>query len=1576
MMLRRAAMMNGDSGWSSITEDSIKSIAWCNSGLKWSFTYRNLRVGHGTLRGGSSNTARLISLLNNHQEGIVVYATDIPHAVLLTDYSNGRFYCCDPLTGYKKELNSAWKVRTTNIKAYWYIASSVKSLTAATPTAKTPAIKPHDVLGGKKVQLIDSQGGATLRYTLDGKNDPTASSGTVYNGSWINDTWPTMGVRALATKSGMNASGVTRQTINTGLTANPYINQTNTAAGATIELKSSTKAATIFYTLDGTTPTFDIQTGKSNAKKYTGAFSLTKNCTVKALAVASGMRVSSVVTQAITCAAPATPEPTVEADKIAQGDTIKVTWGRDTSASSFVATLYKDGQALSTQTTTAPEAVFVLSDAGTYSIGVKAANAIGESPERAKATVEAMAPLTVRFMSVYTDENGKQVSRVDDEQSVKYGSDAQMPEFSPERRGYTFIGWSSQPSNVKKNVDVTARWHINEYPVKFYASDGKTLLSQQNIEFYQAATAPDPGAAPTGKVFSGWAVTDADDDSARDFTKVDSKMSLRAVFAWADEELPVVAEITNAERTASGSYTVHVKLTNRPSDITTALLRVALKTSNDKLVQTSRETIEIGTDSTIEKDVVLKYSGDNVATVAEVEVMGLDGNYRTGGAYSKAVQKEVVSMDNFHFTDWSEWSTEKPTASDTVEVEEATQYRFRDKQHTTSTATSMSGWTRGAATTTYGGWSGIKTTTSKPTKSDTLEITGQSTRYTYYRWCNWYDNCRNQDSVAYGSDRHYHEVTLTSPMKSAANKFSDKGGRAGQIHGPYGSCAHRGSNISYWWPKSTVTTYSYKTRSKTVTYDYSKWGSWSAWDFTEAAGTAEREVQTQKVYRQRTKQPGTIQGSEDTSGTRQTISGALSTGTDLAGKEATVMVYNVTNSDPNEDQVQYIGQTTIGANNAYSFSFTPRQDPSVESGDFIVSLGVKGSTGLVNVATIKAPRPQYTVKYQHEKPDGTLEIISEQKVAAGEDAQVPAAPTREGCQFLGWSRAASGVDRDMVINAIFTERTCTVAWIDYEAEDVLLQTVPYGAALEAPTERAEIPGHIFKGWDVLMDGTTQATDNLVIKAVYEPVKHTVMFLNYDGSPFKTIQVEHGQAAPLPESNPTAPGMEFVSWGTTSQTPWWSVTEDLAVKPLFAHEGTVSSPYSSAELATGFVSAKGTRVFLEAPTDGSTIYYTTDGSDPVTPEATVATVALDRAANTETALPSENEMDEKPGVTYAYDPEEGITVTKAVTIRAMACADGMNDSSIAEIPVDVTATSDISKAEAYLAGNPFYSGQKVEPGVTVSFGDELLVYGEDYTVAYVNNTALGKAKAVVKGKGAYTGQQTLEFNITNPPTEGDEGPAEGANPSQPGTNPGGSSQKPSESQTPAPSPTKPGAAGNTTPSAPIPLSKASISAGFAGKNKKPTVTVKVNGRTLKAGTDYTVSCGKAKKVGSKIKVTIKGKKAYTGKKTVTVKVGKGTNPLTVKAAKKIQTVKFAKVKKGAQIINRPLVTKKAVGKVTYKKTSKDKATKKFKVNAKTGKITVPKRTKKGTYTVKVKATAKGNGSYKAGSKTIAVKIRVK
>ena len=58
---------------------------------------------------------------------------------------------------------------------------------------------------------------------------------------------------------------------------------------------------------------------------------------------------------------------------------------------------------------------------------------------------------------------------------------------------------------------------------------------------------------------------------------------------------------------------------------------------------------------------------------------------------------------------------------------------------------------------------------------------------------------------------------------------------------------------------------------------------------------------------------------------------------------------------------------------------------------------------------------------------------------------------------------------------------------------------------------------------------------------------------------------------------------------------------------------------------------------------------------------------------------------------------------------------------------------------------------------------------------------------------------------------------------------------------------------------------------------------------------------------------------------------------------------------------------------YKKLS---GSAKLKVNAKTGKITVKKNTKKGTYKAKVKVTSAASTNYKAASKNVTVKIVVK
>ena len=64
---------------------------------------------------------------------------------------------------------------------------------------------------------------------------------------------------------------------------------------------------------------------------------------------------------------------------------------------------------------------------------------------------------------------------------------------------------------------------------------------------------------------------------------------------------------------------------------------------------------------------------------------------------------------------------------------------------------------------------------------------------------------------------------------------------------------------------------------------------------------------------------------------------------------------------------------------------------------------------------------------------------------------------------------------------------------------------------------------------------------------------------------------------------------------------------------------------------------------------------------------------------------------------------------------------------------------------------------------------------------------------------------------------------------------------------------------------------------------------------------------------------------------------------------------------------------AQGRLSYKKLSGNK---KISVSAKTGKVTVKKGLKKGTYKVKLRVTAAGSANYMAVSKTVTFKVKVK
>ena len=103
MMLRRRAYFDGLTDWSTVTENSVRSTAWSN-GLSHSFTYKEMQVGYGTLPSRKQEKVQtLITLLSQHPEGIVLYDRSQPHAVLLTDYTNGNFYCSDPAGNIKAD---------------------------------------------------------------------------------------------------------------------------------------------------------------------------------------------------------------------------------------------------------------------------------------------------------------------------------------------------------------------------------------------------------------------------------------------------------------------------------------------------------------------------------------------------------------------------------------------------------------------------------------------------------------------------------------------------------------------------------------------------------------------------------------------------------------------------------------------------------------------------------------------------------------------------------------------------------------------------------------------------------------------------------------------------------------------------------------------------------------------------------------------------------------------------------------------------------------------------------------------------------------------------------------------------------------------------------------------------------------------------------------------------------------------------------------------------------------------------------------------------------------------------------
>lgn len=156
--------------------------------------------------------------------------------------------------------------------------------------------------------------------------------------------------------------------------------------------------------------------------------------------------------------------------------------------------------------------------------------------------------------------------------------------------------------------------------------------------------------------------------------------------------------------------------------------------------------------------------------------------------------------------------------------------------------------------------------------------------------------------------------------------------------------------------------------------------------------------------------------------------------------------------------------------------------------------------------------------------------------------------------------------------------------------------------------------------------------------------------------------------------------------------------------------------------------------------------------------------------------------------------------------------------------------------------------------------------------------------------------------------------------------------------------------------------------YNGKYKTPAIIVKNGSTTLKKNTDYTVSYKNNKNAGT-ASVIITGKGNYTDTITRTFTINKAAQKISVKTASK--NYKYSTLKKKKQSFSIK-ATASGKGKLTYKVSSYPSKAKSFISVSKTGKVTLKKKAKKGTY--KIKISAASNSNYKSTSKTITVKVK--
>ena len=218
----------------------------------------------------------------------------------------------------------------------------------------------------------------------------------------------------------------------------------------------------------------------------------------------------------------------------------------------------------------------------------------------------------------------------------------------------------------------------------------------------------------------------------------------------------------------------------------------------------------------------------------------------------------------------------------------------------------------------------------------------------------------------------------------------------------------------------------------------------------------------------------------------------------------------------------------------------------------------------------------------------------------GTSVTAPAAPTRTGYTFDGWSRSIPDTmpAENLTITAKWTIKQYTITFDTAGGSTIAPITQDYGTSVTAPEDPTK-EGHTFAGWDKKIP--EKLTEDLTITAQWTVNQYTITFDTAGGSAIAPITQDYGTVITPPE-DPTKEGYIFGGWNNLPKTMPVTPEGGLIVSAIWNVGYTLSfvSGYDEQAYYREIFAAGSDLSGIGTPADPSRIGYTFAGWDKTVP----------------------------------------------------------------------------------------------------------------------------------------------------------------------------------------------------------------------------------------------------------------------------------------------------------------------------------------------------------------------------------------